>query len=91
MSYILDVVGFIPPNDEYREKRKLLEELDNADLDIPDELEKFFRFDPPNDAGIPVELEFTSGYDEVKNGRWLQIDITKIPAGVKTIRFSYER
>lgn len=81
------VVGFAPPDDKWKKMKKVYDACEKAGLEIPDEVDDFFNGEPPDDAGVEVDLrEFLR--EHLRDGQdGFEIDIADIPKQVKTIRF----
>ncbi len=81
---------------EHQKKVAVLLACKEAGVDLPKELEKYFKVDgrylkyvsPDDAAAIDLrELEIAKPWnDDSSNG--FEVDLDKIPEGVKTIRFS---
>ena len=61
-----------------------------ADIEIPENVEKFFDWEEPDDAGVEVDLEklpecCTEWKAEMREG--FEVDIASIPPHIKKIRF----
>ncbi len=57
----------------------------DAGLPTPDEVLKFFNYEPPDIAGVEVELPTTPWNDEYSEGFELRVE--DIPSNVRVIRF----
>lgn len=89
MSMSSHVVGFKPPDAKWKKMKKVYDACQEAGTDLPDDVDKFFNGEPPDDAGVEVDLEdhacckpyggdSSDGFD---------IDVTKLPKDVTIIRF----
>lgn len=94
MSMSLHVVGIKPADEEYNKKREAYLACEKAGVSPPAELQKFFDYDRPGELGIEVDLtrqphdlkrcveeyraEMADGYT---------LDVTKLPEGVRYVRF----
>lgn len=76
-------------DDEAQNMADIWHSCTRGGIDVPDEVVDFFEGQGPDDAGRPVKLddhECCSKYsDDMKTG--LEIDMTKLPANVKKLRF----
>jgi len=81
-------VGFRPANDSWNKMKTVWENCEAAGVPVPDEVKQFFNFESPGDKpGQEVPLgESLSEYScENKNG--YEVDVTKLPPGITTLRF----
>jgi len=86
MSMSTRVVGFVPPDDDWRKMRDVWQACKAAGIAVPTVVEMFFDDGEPDPQGQEVELpsqEWTNG--DMCQG--IEIDVAKIPSRVKTIRF----
>jgi hypothetical protein len=87
-SYVL---GFIPSDEEWQQKKAAWEACVEAGIQIPDELYDFFGEggDGPDDAGKVVALpdgvvtEWSDG--DMSSG--FEVDVKKLPKNVTVVRF----
>ncbi len=73
---------------QYQKNLKVLISCQEADIDPPKEVDDYFGGDGvDNDPDFPLEIEFKprEWSDEMAEG--VEIDVDKLPPGVKTIRF----
>jgi len=87
MSMSTYVIGFRPPDEEWKKKEKAFNACMEANVEVPDELRDFFGGDYPDEAGVEVDVkEATEEYhDESRSG--FQVDLQKLPKGIKYLRF----
>ena len=85
MSMSTHVIGFAPPDDEWKKMKAVWDACDNAGLPIPRKVEEFFGGDPPDDAGVEVKLMVEEWRDEGREG--YEVNLDKVPKHVKRIRF----
>jgi hypothetical protein len=89
MSTSIHVVGFTPPNEEWKNMKSVYDACKAAKLEVPEEVEEFFNWEEPDEAGVEVDLE-KSGvarewHAEMRDG--YEIDVESIPEHIKKIRF----
>jgi len=85
------VVGFVPPDEKFKQMKEIFDACDKAGINPPDEVWKFFNYDRPCDAGVEVDIE---NYVE-KVWPWRQTDgfqidlerLAKEMPHVKTVLF----
>ena len=85
----IHIVGFRPADGKWREMKTVWEACEKAEIEIPQEVLEFFDHeDPTNKLGMEILLEdaISDHNEEAQNG--YQIDIEKLPKGVRYIRVS---
>lgn len=70
---------------EHQKKVKVLQACLEANVDVPEEIEKYFDYSDDPDQGliIPFKAREYNGRESMG----VEIDIDELPEGVKTIRF----
>lgn len=89
MSMSTRIVGFVEPDADYQRKVAAWKACKAAGISPPPELDKLFDGAAPDDAGMEVKIADTaitrhSPYDCAD--AW-DVDITKLPKGVRVVRF----
>lgn len=82
------VVGIRPQDQDYHRMKNAYDACKAADLDVPERVQEFFGYLKPDDQGVIVEIprDAVSKYaDDSRSG--FDVDVTKLPEGVKIIRF----
>ena len=79
------VIGFAPPDDEWRRMKAVWDACINANVPVPDYVAKFFDWQEPDERGVEVEIPATEWEDDLRDG--YEIEVSKIPPQVKFIRF----
>lgn len=83
------VVGIVPADEKYNLMREIWDLCVRADIDTPDEVYDFFRHEVPDGTGVQIDIKSLGAVeawgDEGRSG--FQVDITKLPDGVRFIRF----
>lgn len=82
------IMGFVPPDGEYRKMAAVWKSCEDAGVPIPDEVSKYFRHEPPTGIGFEVNLETDRCCSEYKEDMidGFEIDVDKIPENIKIIR-----
>ena len=86
-KHSLAVVGFRPPDAEHETMRQAWLALVDAGLPVPTQLDEYFDYQHPEETGTEIDLEeWGEGecFTEIKAG--FEIDVTKLPPGIKIIR-----
>lgn len=87
MSMSTHVVGFRKADEQWKKMKTVFDACVAADATVPDEVCKFFDYEYPGDKpGMEIDLKeaCTEWGDEFRAG--YEIDITKLPEGVRYIR-----
>ncbi len=85
------VTGFKPPNLKWRQMKAIYDACELADVSIPDEVDRYFEGERPDESGVAVSLtyplhEAVKEYrDDMEQG--YEVDLTKLPPDVKILRF----
>ena len=89
MSMSSHVVGFKPPDDKWKKMKKAYDACIEAGINVPENVEEFFNYEEPDDAGVEVELEEHACCKEYNADmrQGFEIDVSKLPKDVKIIRF----
>lgn len=89
MSMHTYLVAFHPPDEKWRKMKSVYDACVGAGVKAPDEVYDFFNDEKPDESGVKIDLK---GHESVS--LWsrdmevgFEIDISKLPKGVKTIRF----
>ncbi len=89
MSMKMNVVGIMAADEKYNLMREIWDMCVKADIDPPDEVYDFFRHEEPDGTGLQIDIKNSGAVEtwgeEEKSG--FQVDITKLPEGVRFIRF----
>lgn len=83
------VLGFRPPDDKWRQMKNTWDACNRAEVTVPEEVEKFFNYGPPDDAGIKINLDEKHGVtewnDDSREG--FEVELSKLPKNITRIRF----
>ena len=92
MSMSTHVVGIKPPDAKFQKMYDAWKACEDAGVEIPAAVDKFFNGENPDPAGVIVDLDETkkgSGvteyHDEASQG--FEVDLTKIDKNIKILRF----
>ncbi len=91
MGMNMHIIGLRPATEDYKKKMAAYYACKEAAIEIPDELDAYFNFEPPNPDGMEVdidaeELDCVEDYNE-QSKEGFTVEIAKLPAGVEFIRF----
>lgn len=91
MGMSTSVVGFRPPDEQWKKMKKAWDACQEAGIDPPREVDQFFGGEPPDDAGVEVsrtELEKMGAVKQYSDDSvsGYEIDVTKLPKDLKIIR-----
>ncbi len=89
MGMSTHVIGFRPPDETWKKHKAVYDACIKAGVEVPKTTFEFFNYEAPDDGGVVVKLEqhqSVSTYnDESQSG--YEVDISKLPKDIKTIRF----
>lgn len=90
MGMSMHIVGFTPPDEKWLKMKKIWDACEAADIEMPEEVEEFFNYEPPDEEGVLINLKNT-GFAvkewsaEMEEG--FQVELSKLPKDIKLIRF----
>lgn len=88
MGMSMHVVGFRPADDKWNKMKAAWDACEAAGLPIPEEVENYFEDEYPGDKpGMEVELGEAVQELNREGEEGYQVDVTKLPDGVRFIRF----
>jgi hypothetical protein len=87
MSMSTHVIGFITPSETYKLKVAAWRACAAAGVDIPTELNEFFNYETPQDAGMQVKIDLAVYPYSANCKSGFDVDINKLPPGVSVVRF----
>ena len=87
MSMSTYIIGFRPPNDEWTKMKRVYDTCVVAGVGIPNEVDDFFNGEKPDPAGVEVNIKsaLEEYHDNCSSG--FQVDLQKLPKGIKFLRF----
>lgn len=89
MSMNTNIVGFRPPDEKWKKMKAIWDSCNEAGIEPPAEVDRFFNGIPPDGSGVEVEIENTSCcrkyQEEMRSG--YEVEIAKLPKDIKIIRF----
>lgn len=84
------VIGFMPPDDDWRKMADVWFACERAGIDIPEKVEAYFDEGAPDPHGQEIDLTHLTRDWKAPPG-WpaegMEIEVAKIPAKVKILRF----
>lgn len=88
MGMSTHIVGFKPADEKWQQMKEALEACRRADVEVPDEIDQFFNYEDPDEAGVRVEIEDTDAVSEWHDeaGSGYDIDVSKLPTDVTLVR-----
>ena len=89
MSLSSYVKGIKPPDAKWRKMKAAYDACVAAGAPVPDVVDDFFDGETPDDAGVVVDLEDCVAVKRYSVDRCdcFEVDVTKLPRDVTTIRF----
>ena len=90
MSTSYHVYGFRPPDTKWIQMKRVYDACVEADIPVPDNVYAFFDYAKPDDLGVQVDLKpITTEWQN--DDEWgCELELSKLPLYVKTIRFQVE-
>lgn len=95
MSMSTHLVGIKPPDKKWKAMKAAYDACIEADIPVPEEVEKFFEYEVPDSKGVPIELSKQIGgvlafgvtyfTEEGKSG--YEVELDKLPEDIKILRF----
>lgn len=82
------VYGIVPGNTDLKwdKMKKVWDACEEACCEVPKVVQEYFGHEPPDPAGIIVELRVTRPSGKEMED-WFEVEVVDIPGKVKTIRF----
>jgi hypothetical protein len=88
MSMSTHVVGFRPADDDWKKMKEVRKACIRAGVEVPGSVERFFGDqDPDTDEGVEVSIEGALKEYTSDACQGFDVDISKLPKGLKIIRF----
>ena len=81
------IVGFKAPDEKWKAMKAIWDACENAGIDVPGEVEKYFGGEPPDERGVEVDLDEDALEWSDDSCSGYEIDVKKIPKDVTHIRF----
>lgn len=80
-------VGIRPPDDDWKKHKAVWDACIKARVDIPKATLDFFEGETPDPSGVLVELDAIADEWSTDSAEGFELDIEKLPPGVKRVRF----
>ena len=90
MGLSIHIVGFKPADEKWEKMKAVWESCEAAGIPIPPDVEKFFRWEKPDESGVTVDRSaLGSAVEEFSNmeASGFQVDLTRLHKDVKILRF----
>ena len=88
MSMSTSVYGFREPDEKWKKMKEVYDVCKKNKVEIPEEVNEFFNFEPPSDEGIEVRLDHIyEPYRPNDCSDGFKIEISKLPKNIKYICF----
>jgi hypothetical protein len=89
MGMSMHIVGFRPPDERWKKMKQVWDACAQAGVSPPSEVEKFFGGERPDENGVEVRLLPGPAVREFKQDmqEGFEVDVSKLPADLKIIRF----
>ena len=89
MSMSTYVYGIAPADAKWRAMKDIWDSCTAAGVAIPDEVTEFFNFEPPEPAGVKIDLKEDHGVEKFEDDtiEGLLVDLDKLPKQVRLLKF----
>ena len=87
MSMSTHIEGFRPPDDRWYQMQAIYDACTKAGIEIPEEVKSFFSGEPPDPAGIRVDLMLYRRQYTAEGSVGFELNVADIPEHVTVIRF----
>jgi hypothetical protein len=84
MSMSIHIVGFIPPDDEWRKMKAVWDACSKAKVEPPKKVLDYFNDEYPDPEGVEVDVPHEAYRIDGREGFTVHLD--KVPKHVKVIR-----
>jgi len=86
MSRTRFIEGIVPPDDDWRYMKAIVDACDKAGIGWPERVNDFFEGEKPDPAGMTIDLkEYCREWGDMDRDGF-EIDVVDIPEKVNTIR-----
>lgn len=85
MGMSTHIVGLVPPDEHWKKMKQVWDSCKSVGIEVPKPVQEFFNWEAPDERGVEVEIPLIEWSEETMQGYELELD--KIPANVKVIRF----
>jgi hypothetical protein len=89
MGMSTHVIGFRPADEQWRKMKAVWDGCEAAGVEVPFEVDRFFQGEAPGDKpGMEVDIKIAlQQWDDGNYRSGFELDVTKLPEGVRFIRF----
>lgn len=87
MGMSTHVVGIKPPDEKWRRMKAVYDACVAGGVMVPQEVWTYFNDEPPDEAGVTVNLDKCTREYKHEMSAGYEIDMSKVPADVRLIRF----
>lgn len=85
----MNIKGIREPDEEYQQMKAVYEACTKAGVPVPDRVQDFFDWQPPNPNGILTDLDLSEAVTEYRDDyrEGFDVEISKLPKNITHIRF----
>lgn len=90
MGASMHIQGIREPDEEYQQMKAVYEACTKAGVPVPDRVQEFFDWQPPNPNGILVDLDLSDAVAEYNDGNSREgydVELSKLPKNITHLRF----
>jgi len=81
------VTGFKLPDEKWKKMKAIYDACKVANISPPQEVNEFFDYSPPDDAGVQVGIPCTKSSDSDSCSDIFEVNLKDVPKDVTLIRF----
>lgn len=81
------VIGFKPPDVKWEKMKAIYDACKDANICVPTEVDKFFNYEPPDEAGVRVNIPVHESSDGRSCSDIFEVHLKDVPKDVTIIRF----
>jgi hypothetical protein len=87
MGMSTHVIGFRPPDEQWRKMKAVYDACKAAGTEAPRSVIEFFNDEEPDDNGQSADIKAATRPYQDDSREGIEVDITKLPQGLKIVRF----
>ena len=88
MSMSTYVKGIRPPDETWLKMKAIWDACEAAKIGIPAEVLAYFNHETPDPVGVVVDIKIALREFKTQSAEHVEIDVAKLPAHVRFVRFT---
>lgn len=81
------VVGIKPPDKRWQRMKAAWDACEEAGVEIPSDVERFFDWEEPDSQGVVVDIEEACNPHKADGCEGIEVDLTKLDPDITILRF----